>query len=544
MIRVPYSTARTIVTSAATSPGQQREKPGGAPHPRSVLAMVCGAIFMMMLDVTVVAAALDDIRADLGTSLDGLQWVIDAYSIPMAGVLLTVATLGDRFGRRRLFVAGVALFTASSLALALCRTILQLDLLRAVQSLGAALVFATALPLLAVAFPAAGPRARAIGVYSAFMAGATVAGPVLGGALVTAFGWRSIFLINVPIGVVIGVAALVRMPESPRQPERRADWPGSALLTGGLVAGVCCLTRGEALGWSSGPVLGLAGAAVAALVLFGWWQSRAAHPLLDLSMLRRPGFAGTAVVSVGHMATLMAATNYLAVFLVAALDYTPLQMGLRLLPISVAALVSAPLAMIAARRAPFAVSLPVTMALVTAGIALLGHVGTDSRWTHFVPGMVIGGLGLGAITALTQAAALTFARTADSGMASATFGTLRQVGMAMGVAGLGAMFGHAARDSAARGFDALPGAGSAAVPPELRDRFVAAAGSGAGHGIAAAIPEQFRAAVPALTRVSATASVDGLNALATLGTIVGVAATVLSAAAFAVGGLRARSRAS
>jgi EmrB/QacA subfamily drug resistance transporter len=495
--------------------------------------MVCSAIFMLTLDATVVSATLADIRADFHTSIDGLQWVIDAYAIPLAGVLLTLATVGDRYGRKRLFVIGMGVFTASSLALSLSETILQLNILRAVQGVGAAMLFATALPLLSVAFPDPAKRAKAIGIYGAVMAGASVAGPVLGGVLVTQFGWRSVFTINIPIGLVIIALAVMRMPESPRTPERRTDWLGSLLLTGGLVAGVYCMTRGNALGWGSATIVTLAALAIALLVLFMVWQFRATHPLFDVSMMKKSGFAGTAIVSVAHMATLMAASNYLALFLINTLGYTPLQMGLRLLPITLAVLVGAPLASIYAKRIPIAIALPVTMALVAGGMVLIGGFEQGDSWTHFVPGMVIGGIGLGAITAITQAASLTFASTQNAGMASATFGTLRQVGMAIGVAGLGALFSHTAKDRAGSGFDALPHADQ--IPAGLREQFIDGVGAGAGAEAVQAVPPEFAGAASALTETADAASIDGLDALANLAAGIGVVAVIGSALAFAIG---------
>jgi EmrB/QacA subfamily drug resistance transporter len=508
---------------------------GGVPRARLVLFMVCVAIFMLMLDATVVSAALADIRQDFDASIDGLQWVIDAYSIPLAGVLLTFATASDRYGRKRMFIAGMAVFTASSLALSLSSTILQLNILRAVQGVGAAMLFATALPLLAGAFPGRAERAKAIGVYGAVMAGATVAGPVLGGMLVTQFGWRSVFTINIPIGLAIVVLAAARMPESPRALGRRADWPGSILLTAGLVAGTFCLIRGNSLGWSSDGFIGLAALAVALLVAFMAWQFRTAHPLFDVSMMRKAGFAGTAIVSVAHMATLMAAVNYLAVFMINTMGYTPLQMGLRLVPISLAALVSAPLAAIFAKRIPIVVSLPVMMAMVGFGMWLIGGFEPGDSWTHFVPGMVVGGLGLGAITAITQAASLTFASSENAGMASATFGTLRQVGMAIGVAGLGATFSHVAREKAHAGLNTLSAAQTTPLPAGLRQHFVEGAGAGAGADMTAAVPADFKAMVPHLIDLARSASIEGLNALFNLGAGIGVAAAIGSVIAFLLG---------
>ncbi|MGW6204320.1 MFS transporter [Streptomyces sp. NPDC055089] len=502
-----------------------------ARRPGAVLLMVCVAIFMLMLDAMVVSAALGEIRTDFGASIDGLQWVVDAYSIPLAGVLLTFATLGDRYGRRRMYVAGMTVFTGASLAMTLSQGIVQLDVLRVVQGIGAAMLFATALPLLAVAFPAAGARAKAIGVYGAVMASATVLGPVIGGALVTRFGWRSIFLINVPIGIAMIVMAALKMPESAGNKGQRADWPGSLLLTGGLVAGVFALTRSQALGWTSGTVVSLIVTGVVLVAAFLFWQTRAEHPLFDISMAKKPGFTGTAVVSVAHMATLMAAATYLALFLMGR-GYTPLEMGLRLLPISLCAMIAAPVSAVLAKRVSLGAGTVGTMTMVTVGMYLLGHYDHDDSWTHFLPGMIIGGLGIGALTAVNQAASLTFASQENAGMSSATFGTLRQVGMAMGIAGLGAVFSHVATDRAEAGLTAVPGID--AVPRTMRDEFVDQVGAGAGHEVVRAVPAQFHEAVPALTRIADNASVDGLNALADLGTLIGAVSVVIAVAAFTV----------
>jgi EmrB/QacA subfamily drug resistance transporter len=516
----------TVTTARAEPPVAAPRRPG------LVLFMVCVAIFMLMLDATVVSAALADIRADFDASIDGLQWVVDAYSIPLAGLLLTFATIGDRYGRKLMFIAGMVVFTGASLALTLSNTIVQLDVLRAVQSVGAAMLFATALPLLSVAFPEAGARAKAIGIYGAVMAGATVLGPVVGGALVTQFGWRSIFLINVPIGAAIILLAIVRMPDSARIRDRRADWVGAFLLTGGLVAGVFALTRGNSLGWDSGQVIALIATAVVAIVAFLIWQTRAKHPLFDIAMAKKPGFTGTAIVSVAHMATLMAATNYVALFFIGTLGYTPLQMGLRVLPISIGAMIAAPLMAIFAKKVAIGISLPVTMTLVTVGMWLMGNFGYDDSWTHFLPGMLVGGVGLGALTAVNQAASLTFASQENAGMSSATFGTLRQVGLAMGVAGLGALFSHVARNNATDGIAAIPGADL--VPQDLKEQFAHQVGAGSGHQVVEAVPQQFHDTVPALTQVADHASIDALNALADLGAVIGAISVVLAVIAFAI----------
>ncbi|WP_186777836.1 MFS transporter [Streptomyces salinarius] len=517
----------TAATKRGDTPVDAAER-----RPGLVLFMVCVAIFMLMLDAMVVSAALADIRSEFNASIDGLQWIVDAYSIPLAGLMLTFGTLGDRFGRKRLFITGMIVFTAASLALTLADGIVALDVLRVVQGVGAAMLFATALPLLAVAFPEAGARAKAIGIYGAVMAGATVLGPVIGGVLVTQFGWRSIFTVNVPIGIAVTLLAVLKMPATTSTPGRRADWFGSLLLTGGLVSAVFALTRSHALGWTSGTVISLLVTGVVLVIAFLYWQTRAKHPLLDISMAKKPGFTGTAVVSVAHMATLMASATYLSLFLMGTLGYTPLQMGLRLLPISACAMVAAALTPIVAKRMPISVGLTGTMAMVTVGMFLLGNYGRGDSWTHFLPGMIIGGLGIGALTAVNQAASLTFASQENAGMSSATFATLRQVGMAMGIAGLGAMFSHVAQDKAESGLATV--AGGDAVPQDLKQEFVHQVESGAGHQVVEAVPSQFHDLVPSLVRVADHASIDGLNSMAVLGTWIGAGSVVIAGIAFAI----------
>jgi MFS family permease len=232
---------------------------------RWTLLIVCTAIFMLLLDVTIVSVALADIQRDLDASLADLQWVVDAYTLPLAGLLLTAATLGDRVGRRRVFAAGLALFTAASLACATATSAGMLDGVRAAQGIGGALLFGTALPIIGAAFPRPAERARAIGLFGATLAAATAVGPLVGGVLVDGPGWRWIFLVNVPIGGLALIAAR-RLAETSSPTARRADWVGTALLTGGLLALLLGLIRGNDDGWGSGVVVTLFAAAAALLV--------------------------------------------------------------------------------------------------------------------------------------------------------------------------------------------------------------------------------------------------------------------------------------
>ncbi len=510
--------------------------PGARPGP--VLLVACTAIFMLMLDTTVVAAALADIRQDFTASLDGLQWVIDAYTLPLAGLLLTFATLGDRLGRKKVFMSGMAVFAVASLALVFAPNALALNVLRAVQGVGAAMLFATALPILSQAYPDRRSRMRAIGVYSAVMGGATAAGPVVGGALVTGFGWRSIFLINVPISIAVIIIASRSLRESTREHSRRSDLPGSALLTAGLVLGVLAITRGQDWGQLSTPVMAMSAAAVGLLAVFVWWQGRSRHPLFDPAILRKPGFVGTALVSFAFMATLMAAANYLALFLMGTLEHSPLQMGLRVLPLTVGALVAAPIAARFLQRLPFSIVLPTGLAVVATGLLLLRNVAIDDDWTHFLPGMIVGGLGIGAVTAANQAASLTFAPPEDAGMSSATFATMRQLGMAVGVAVLGVVFNRVGAQAARDGLLAEPF--GALLPEEAREQLTDAIGAGAGVQVTDSLPERLRPLSSDIAQAAHSASVDGINALLNVATASAITALALSVLFFGIDEIRTR----
>jgi len=211
---------------------------------RWTLALVCTATFMLLLDITVVSVALPSIQRDLHASLPDLQWVIDAYTLVLAVLLLPAATLGDRLGRRRLFLAGLVIFTAGSLACALAPTALALELFRALQGVGGAVLFATGTPLLRAEFSGAA-LARALGLFGATIGGATAIGPLAGGVLTDTLGWRSIFFINLPIGVAAFAAGVVRLRESRGPAGGAADWPGTALITAALTALMFALIRGR-----------------------------------------------------------------------------------------------------------------------------------------------------------------------------------------------------------------------------------------------------------------------------------------------------------
>ena len=499
---------------------------------RWTLLIVCTAIFMLLLDVTIVSVALADVQRDLHASLADLQWVLDAYTLALAGLLLTAATLGDRVGRRRVFVAGLALFTAASLACAVAGSAIALDTLRAVQGIGGALLFGTALPIIGVAFPRPAERASAIGVFGATLAAATAVGPLVGGVLVDGPGWRWIFLVNVPIGVAALVATR-RLAESSSATARRADWTGTALLTVGLLALLLGLIRGNDDGWGSRPIVALFAGATVLLAAFVAWEGYAPRvgrdPMLDLSLFRVPAFTGVGIAAFAVSATLIAATAFLAIYLQNGLGYSPLGTGLRVLPLTVASFLAAPATAALTARVGTRIPLVASLVLIGGGLLLAARVDGGSSWTVFVPGFLLAGVGLGVGAAASASAALGAVEPARAGMATGAINTLRQVGIAAGVAILGALFQAVSTDRARDLFAALP------LPAGARAALADAVGSGAAARVADALP----AGAPPAARVAVatagrSAGADGLAQILLVGGVAALVAAVVCAALFSV----------
>lgn len=514
-------------TGSLTDISDETTTESAAGYPAATLITVCIGMFMLMLDMTIVAAALANIQSSLDASLSGLQWVVDAYTLPVAALLLTAATLGDRLGRRRLYIAGMTIFTVASLGCALADGIVALNIVRAVQGVGAALLFGVSLPLVAAAFPDPMKRAKAIGVYGAVMASATAAGPLVGGALVTAIGWEWIFLINVPIGIIAVALAYRYVTESRSASAAPADWAGTGLLTVALFPGVLALIEGNEWGWSSARVIALGAVSIAGLLAFVAWQLRAEHPMLDLRLVIRPAFAANALAAFAAAGTLVAATNFLALYFINALGHDPFQAGLRALPLTLSALVVAPPIAVLHGRLPVKWSLPTSMAVVAAGLWLCTGADASTTWTHYIAGSILGGAGLGAVTVIASQSALAFVEVDRAGMATGAVNTARQIGIVVGVAGLGAVFSRAVASEAGAGLAELTvGTMTVAVPPEQAETLTEALSSGAGQRIIDFVPDQFAAAVPALSELARGATAQGLNAVMASGAVIAGAATV------------------
>src|SRR3954451_15885009 len=290
------------------------EVPGTSSRQRWTLLLVCTAAFMLLLDITVVSVALPSIQRDLRASLSDLQWVSAAYALVLAVLLLPAATLGDRLGRRRLFLVGLVAFTVGSLACALAPTALALELFRALQGVGGAVLFATATPLLRAEFSGAA-LARALGAFGATLGAASAVGPLVGGVLTDTLGWRFIFFVNLPIGVAAFAGGMARLRESRDPTGGRADWVGTGLITAALTGLMFALIRGNALGWGSPTIVALLVAAVVAFAGFVIYEQRiAAAPMADLRMFGRRSFAATGFVAFAISATVIGMIIYLSLY--------------------------------------------------------------------------------------------------------------------------------------------------------------------------------------------------------------------------------------
>ncbi len=509
---------RTATLSPAAAPGSDRSAVPRV-RPTWTLVLVCTAMFMLLLDLTIVTAALANIQKDLNSSLSSLQWVVDAYTLPVAGLLLTAATIGDRMGRRRLYLAGMTIFTLASLGCALAGDALMLNVIRAVQGLGAVMLFGVALPLIAAAFPDVKKRAGAIGAFGATLAAATAIGPLLGGALVDGPGWRWIFLINVPVGLAALIGARFVLTESRATNARKADWPGTVLLSTALVALVLGLIESSDRGWGSPTVVSLFVASVVLVVGFVVRENRTPQPMLDLSLLRRPSFLGPALIALISSATLVASTSYIALYFINTLGYTPFQAGLRFLPLTVASFLAAPPAAKFGHLLPTRYSMPLTGALVAIGLASMTGLDASSSWTHLMVGFVVSGVGLGMSSALISQAALASVPTAQAGMATGTANTFRQIGLAAGVAALGSIFTARVTGAMSSNLSVLP------LPAGADAQLSAAVGSGAGVQVASHVPA---ALAPTVAEAARAATASGVNLIFIVGASAAAAVTVLA----------------
>jgi EmrB/QacA subfamily drug resistance transporter len=403
------------------------------------LLVVCIATFMLLLDITIVNVALPDIQADLGASLSSLQWVVDAYSLTLAAFMLTSGSLSDRLGRRQIFVIGLAVFTLASFLCGIAPNATLLNLARGLQGVGGSAMFACSLALIAQEFQGA-ERATAIGAWGATIGGAVAIGPLVGGVVTEGLGWAWIFFINIPIGLAAIYVSLAQIENIKAPDPDPIDWGGLVTFSGGLFLLIFGLIRGNAEGWSSAQITGSLVGAVLLLIAFFVVELRKERPMLDLTLFRKPAFAGASAVALTLSAGMFAMFLYLTLYIQDVLVYSPLQAGLRFLPLTVLGFFVAPISGKLLNRIPVRVILGVGMTLVGIGLLLMRGITVDSTWTTLLLGFIVAGAGIGMTNPGIAQTAIGVVPPQRAGMGSGINNTFRQVGIATGVASLGAVF--------------------------------------------------------------------------------------------------------
>jgi EmrB/QacA subfamily drug resistance transporter len=403
------------------------------------LGAICFGLFMVMLDNTVVNLALPTIQRELGAQLSELQWIVDAFTLCLASLMLTGGTLGDLYGRKRAFLSGLTIFTAGSLLCALSPTIEVLIGARALQGVGAAVMMPATLAILTNTFRDPRERAQAIGIWAGVSGIALALGPALGGVMVDSLGWQSIFYINVPIGVIAFVIGVRLVPESKNPEGRSLDIFGQILAVVGLASLTYGFIEANSYGWNSATIVGLMVAGLAALLVFGFWETRVKSPMLQLGFFRNLTFLGSNLVGLMVSFGFIGMIFFLGLFMQNVQGYTPAQAGVRQLASTLAVMVSA---IVSGRIvARIGARIPMTIGMTLLGSSILGFtaVQADTPYSSYWWLLTIMGIGAGLVMSPMTTAVMSTVPAARAGMASATLNTTRQVGAVFGIAVLGAI---------------------------------------------------------------------------------------------------------
>ncbi len=475
---------------------------------------------MLLLDITIVNVALPDIQIELSATLSDLQWVIDAYALSLASLLLTAGSLADLYGRKRMFAIGTVLFTLGSVACGAAQSVGFLTAARAFQGIGGAAMFATALALLASAFTGK-DRGVALGLFGATTGVAVAIGPVLGGLLTSGLSWRWIFFVNIPICVVALAVTIVRVQESHNPRAGSPDWAGFLSFSGALGLLVYGLIRAGEDGFGDAWVVACLVGSGFLLVVFLAVEVGARHPMFDLRLLLKPTFTGGLIAAFGVSASIFSVLTYLVIYVQNVLGYSAVQTGLRFLFLSAMSFVAAALAGRLTERIAVKWLIGPGFLIVGAGIMLLRGIAESSdpgEWTHLIPGLVVSGIGIGLINPPLASTAVGVVEVARSGMASGVNSTFRQVGIATGIAALGSIFAHQVGDSITSSLKGTPVADRA-------DQIAGAVTGGQVQAVAAQAPPEARGEILSATT---TAFVDALNHILLLAAIVAFVSAVFS----------------
>jgi EmrB/QacA subfamily drug resistance transporter len=484
------------------------------------LIAVCTGTFMLLLDVTIVNVALPSIQRSLNASFSDLQWVVDAYALTLAALLLTTGSLADLFGRRRMFLIGLVIFSLSSLLSGIAADPLLLNLARGAQGVGGAAMFSTSLALLGSTFQGR-ERGTAFGAWGAITGLAVAVGPVVGGALTSGLSWRWIFLVNVPIGAAAIAMTVLKVDESRQPGARRPDLIGVVTFSGALGAFVYALIKGNSKGWGSAEIVGcLIGSAVLLIAFVVAELVQRDNAMFDLNLFRKPTFNGGLIAAFALSGGLFALFLYLTLYMQDILDFSPLQSGLRFLVLSGAILLTSTAAGRATATVPIRFLIAPGLLLVGIGLLLMRGVTESSGWTHLIPGFILAGAGVGLVNPPLASTAIGVVTPDRAGMASGINSTFRQIGIATGIAGLGSLFSHTVRTHVVSLLVGSP-VNAAAAHRLASD---VSQGSGAAAGLAS-VPAQAR---PAAIHAVRTAFVTGLNEIFLIGAILSLVAAVLT----------------
>jgi EmrB/QacA subfamily drug resistance transporter len=485
------------------------------------LVAVCLGTFMLLLDITIVNVALPDIQHALNSSFSDLQWIVDAYALTLAAFLLTAGSLADMYGRRLLYLIGLAIFTCASVLCGFATSTLMLQLSRAVQGVGGAIMFAVSLALLADAFRGK-DRGVAFGVWGAITGLAVAIGPLLGGILTTGISWRWIFFVNAPIGVVALAISMRKVSESREARASRPDWPGFVLFTVALASLIYALIESNERSFTNSLVLSCFALSAVLLVAFVLVERAGSHPMFDLQLFRLPTFSGGLVAAFGLSASIFSMLLYLVLYLQDILGYSALATGVRFMVLSVAILLSATVAGRLSSHVPVRLLIGPGLLLVGASLLLMRGLDATSSWTHLIPGMIVGGIGVGLVNPPLASTAVSVVPPQRAGMASGINSTFRQVGIATGIALLGSLFSNKVRDEVAARVTAVPGLSSHA------GQISSAVQSGEIGGVLHRLPPSVAQTVGVITRAAFT---TGLNEILLVGAIIALVAGVVSLAA-------------
>jgi EmrB/QacA subfamily drug resistance transporter len=455
-------------------------------NPWLVLVLVCVAQFMVILDATIVNVALPSIQTDLGMSEANLQWVVNSYTLIFGGFLLLGGRAGDLIGRKRLFLAGLVIFTVASLLNGLATSSEWLILARGLQGLGAALVSPAALSIVTTTFAEGRERARAMSVWSAIAAGGGAVGLLLGGILTELFSWPWIFFVNLPVGVAAFFLSLRYVPESTDQHlHKRFDVAGAVTVTAGLVALVYGIVRAESAGWTSASTLGFGGLALVLLTAFVLIERRSAEPLVRLNIFAARTIRSANVVMLLVASGLFAMFFFNSLYVQRVLGYSPIQAGLAFLPVTAGIVVGAGLSQALTKRLDLRTIGTIGLSLGTAGMLLLLRLGVGGSYAgDLLPGLILISIGMGLTFVPITLIATSGIGRGDAGLASGLLNTSQQVGGALGLAILSTL----AANRTTSALNGLPTAPSAAEQASaLVDGFHIAFAGGAAFMAAGAI---------------------------------------------------------